>query len=47
VVFPRAIGPIAIVLGIAMMVANTLIWRSGLEWILENDYILPHLPLAP
>lgn len=47
VVLPRAIGPIAIVLGIAMMVANTLIWRSGLEWIVENDYILPHLPLAP
>lgn len=47
VVFPRSIGPIALALGIAMMVANTLIWRRGLEWIVENEYILPHLPLAP
>ncbi len=47
VFLPRSIGPIAIVLGIAMLVTNTLIWRSGLEWIVENGYILPHLPLAP
>ena len=47
VVFPRSIAWIALVLGITMLVANTLIWRSGLEWIVENDYLLPHLPLAP
>jgi hypothetical protein len=47
VFFPRSLGWIALVLGIAMLVANTLIWRSGLLWIVENDYILPQLPLAP
>ena len=45
--FPRSLNWIVIVVGIAMLVANILIWRNGLAWIVENDHLLPPLPMAP
>ena len=45
-VFPRALGWIALVLGGVMLVVNVVIWMHGLDWIVENDHLLPPRSLA-
>ena len=43
-IFPRSSTWIAICLGLVMLVVNLVIWMDGLDWIVENDYILPTIP---
>ena len=40
-VMPRQLGWIALVLAMIMLVVNLLIWKHGIDWIVEYNYILP------
>jgi hypothetical protein len=44
-VSPRSLGWIAPVLAGMMLVVNVVIWLNGLDWIVENDHLLP--PTSP
>ena len=40
-VAPRQLGWITVVLATALFIVNILIWKDGIAWIIEYDYILP------
>ncbi|MDG2381858.1 MAG: hypothetical protein P8N76_09295 [Pirellulaceae bacterium] len=40
-VMPRQLGWIAFSVALIMLIVNLLIWKHGLDWIIENNYLLP------
>ena len=45
-VMPRHVGWIAILFAIIMLIVNLMIWNHGIDWIIENNYILPPVLLV-
>ncbi|MCP4835224.1 MAG: hypothetical protein GY895_10725 [Phycisphaera sp.] len=45
--FPRSLGWTALVLATILLAVNVGILRHGLDWIVENDHLLPPMPQAP
>jgi hypothetical protein len=41
---PRQLGWIACSVAIILFVVNFVIWKHGIDWIIENEYILPAVP---
>lgn len=41
---PRSLGWILLCLGAVMLVINVAIWKSGIDWIVENGYLIPTSP---
>ena len=40
-VIPRQLGWVALSVALIMLVVNLMIWRHGLDWIIENNHLLP------
>lgn len=40
-VMPRQLTWVALALAVALFIVNILIWQYGVNWIIENNYILP------
>jgi len=38
---PRFLAPIALLIALMLFIANWAIWGTGVQWIINNDFILP------
>ena len=40
-VLPRQLGWLALSIALILFIANVLIWNHGIEWLIENNHLLP------
>ena len=40
-VLPRQLGWLALSIALILFIANVLIWKHGIEWLTENNHLLP------